>query len=121
MQQGAASFNPFEPAMLSKDGDSFGDGLGDMLPLMLMSQQGGFANAQPYCWLTPSKRKPSCSSSATMIRDGATATAVGIRALRALGAQVDFLLPHPLQTRLRPLPCHRRSGRRTGTGPHHHG
>lgn len=43
---GAASFNPLMLAMLSKDGDSFGDGLGDMLPFMLMSQQGGFANGQ---------------------------------------------------------------------------
>lgn len=43
---GAAAFNPMMLAMLSKDGDDFGDGLGDMLPLMLMSQQGGFANGQ---------------------------------------------------------------------------
>ena len=35
---GAASFNPLMLAMLSKDGDSFGDGLGDMLPLMMMFQ-----------------------------------------------------------------------------------
>ena len=43
---GATSFNPLMLAMLAKDGDSFGDGLGDMLPLMLMTQQGGFANGQ---------------------------------------------------------------------------
>ena len=43
---GAAAFNPMMLAMLAKDGDDFGDGLGDMLPLMLMSQQGGFANGQ---------------------------------------------------------------------------
>ena len=43
---GTTSFNPLMLAMLSKDGDSFGDGLGDMLPLMMMSQQGGFANGQ---------------------------------------------------------------------------
>ena len=43
---GAAAFNPMMLAMLAKDGDSFGDGLGDMLPLMMMTQQGGFANGQ---------------------------------------------------------------------------
>ena len=43
--------------------------------------------------------------------DGATACAVGLRGLRAMGGKVDYLVPPTHRRRLRPDCVHRRAGR----------
>jgi DNA polymerase III psi subunit len=53
--------------------------------------------------------------------DGATACAVGLRALRLMGATVDYLVPDRFDATA--TACRRKwcnSPRRTKAGPHHH-
>ena len=55
------------------------------------------------CSPMPSRRGKRLLIIADYDADGATACAVGMRALRAFGANVDYLVPGPLQARLRAL------------------
>jgi Single-stranded DNA-specific exonuclease len=54
------------------------------------------SSAPPRCWPTPFATTSACSF-ADYDADGATACAVGVRGLRLLGAQVDFIVPNRLE------------------------